>query len=379
MLDQESFFNKLTENGIFFFTGVPDSLLNDFCKYLIKNIDKENHVLAANEGNAVGIAAGYYLSTKKVPLVYMQNSGLGNTLNPLLSLADKCVYSIPMVLLIGWRGDPDIVDHPQHELQGIVTPKLLDISNIPYKTLDDDKCDYNSVIKWAYETAVSNSMPAAILVKKNVLSKNKGVEVYEGNETYSLSRSEAIEIVLNSFPKDTIFVASTGRITRELYWLRESRKETHKNDFLNVGAMGHTSSIALGLAIKNPNRKVVCLDGDAATLMHMGCLPINGCQDLNNFVHIVLNNGSHESVGGQDSVGFDISINNIAKESGYNISPKYVTTKEEIEDAIVKNRDRYPLFMEVRVKKGISGSLPPLDFDLKVAVSEFLENNLMRK
>jgi len=375
MIEQKKIFNELHKNEIKFYTGVPDSLLNEFCKYLDTEIDKNNHIIAANEGNAIAIASGYHLATDKIPLVYMQNSGMGNALNPLASLVDKDVYSIPMILLIGWRGDPNITDHCQHNMQGQITPKILDNLDIPYQVMENDYCDYAEIIKWASTRAKESSLPTAIIVKKGVLEQGKSQEVYPENDKYELTRNEAIEIILDNLPKDTIYVASTGRITRELYWLREKKGQSHKNDILNVGAMGHTSSIALGLAIANPKNKIVCLDGDAAAIMHLGAMAIIGDRKPKNLIHVVLNNGSHESVGGQNSVAFNIDLTAIAKNCGYEIIDDKCDTKEKIVNAINRIKNSNELgFLEIFVKKGMLGKLPSLEIDTLLDKEDFMKS-----
>ncbi len=365
MINQVEFFNSLNKNGIDFFTGVPDSLLNDFCKHLGENVTANKHIIAANEGNAIGIASGYYLKSNEIPLVYMQNSGMGNAFNPLASLVDKKVYSIPMVLLIGWRGDPDISDHVQHERQGSITLPLLDMLDIPYQILSEE-CDYEEIVTSLVKQAKSSNLPVALVVKKNILAQPKGIETYENNDKFELTRNEAIESILDNLPKDTIYVASTGRITRELYWLREKRNESHNNDILNVGAMGHASSIALGVALADSTKSVVCLDGDASAIMHMGALAINGSTKCKNFIHIVLNNGAHESVGGQDSVGLQIDLTEISRNCGYQEAVKIVD-KKELTRIDFKTNNK-PLFLEICVKKGMKESLPPLKFNPKARI-----------
>ncbi len=359
MITPEIFLKTLQSEGIEFFTGVPDSYLNGICNCILEQIPKDKHIIAANEGNAVGIACGYYFSTKTVPLVYMQNSGLGNTLNPIISLADKYVYKVPMVLLIGWRGEPGTGDHPQHQTQGEVTTKILEMLNIPYVIAEDNDKKLEEQTKWAVKTAKEGKKPVAIIGKKGVFAGNKKANIVD-NE-YPMSREEAIEVILNTLDKDTIYVATTGRATRELYFLRERRKEDHGHDFLNVGSMGHASSVALGIAIANKKRKVVCLDGDAAALMHMGAFTMVSKTDVPNLLHVVLNNGAHESVGGQPSAGQLIDFTEIAKGSGYQTVNCAVTNEEELKMALNQlSNEKKSSFIDVRVHKGLKGALPPL-------------------
>lgn len=362
MIDQIKFQQQLKQSGVEFITGVPDTLLNEFCLSIEENWSKEKHIIAANEGNAIALASGYHLSTGTVPLIYMQNSGMGNTLNPLLSLSNKEVYSIPMILLIGWRGDPSVKDHAQHKKQGELTPVLLDDLDIPYKILMDDEEAVLEASQWAVDTAKEINTPVALIAKKNVLEKGSKLDLSQLPSEYEMFREDVIENLLNHLPKDTIYVAATGRATRELYYLRKHRNESNENDFLNIGAMGHTSSIALGIAIAQKDRYVVCLDGDASAIMHLGALAIQGNQDVSNLLHVVMNNGVHESVGGQASVGFNIDLTSIAKHSGYNTVEQAAANSSEFLNAVDQlSQANKPAFVEVKIRKGMRSKLPPLN------------------
>lgn len=371
MIDQYKFLEILNDCGIDFFTGVPDSYLNGFCNCILEKIDNKNNIIAANEGNAVGIASGYYLSTKKIPLVYMQNSGVGNAVNPLVSLADKDVYNIPMVLLIGWRGEPNTGDHDQHKKQGEITVELLQLMGIPFIIAEDNDELLESQTREIINLAYSERKTVAIIARNGIFTAEKKLQVKENG--YSLFREEAIEIVMDTLPKDTIYVATTGRATRELYFIRERRGENHDMDFLNVGSMGHASSVALSIALQNPNRKVVCLDGDAAAIMHMGAFSMVSKLQSPNFIHIILNNGAHESVGNQPSVGTLIDFTTIACGCGYSTTERAVSNKEDIILAVnqLKNTDKASL-IDIRIKEGMKGKLPSLNIDSH----EDLGNNL---
>lgn len=379
MIDQQRFLDILDEVGVNFFTGVPDSYLNGFCNCLLKNIPVERNIIAANEGNAIAIASGYYFSTGRVPLVYMQNSGIGNTINPLLSLADKAVYSVPMVLLIGWRGEPGTDDHAQHTMQGKITTKLLDLMDIPFIIAGDNDDLLEKQVKQLIELAKRERKVVALIARKGVFADEKKSTAPIENG-YPLFREEAIEVVLDAMPKNTIYVATTGRATRELYFLREKRSEAHNCDFLNVGSMGHASSVAFSLALENKNRKVVCFDGDSAALMHMGALSMVSNINVPNLLHVVLNNGAHESVGGQPSVGMNIDFTTIAQGAGYQTIGHSVATKEEIINA-VKNLSESgkASFLDVRIKKGLSGNLPPLNISSYLELINGFMNELKRK
>lgn len=370
MLNQKSVIDALNKQEISFFTGVPDSYLNGFCNYILGNVPKNRNVIVANEGNAIGIASGYYFATRKIALVYMQNSGMGNAINPLVSLADENVYSVPMLLLIGWRGENGTGDWPQHKLQGEITPKLLDIMGIPYRIVENDDSKIEETIAWAADTARMNRKPVALIARKGVFA---GEKIPNVDNKYVMSREEAINVILDCMPADTIYSATTGRTTRELYFLRDRRRESHKNDFLNVGAMGHTSSVALGIAMEKPDRQVVCLDGDAAAIMHMGCFTMASCVKAPNMIHIVLNNGAHESVGGQPTVGHIISFTGIAENAGYHTVGKAVTTREELANALVTlQKVDKASFLEVRIHKGLSGKLPPLNISHHELIDELI-------
>lgn len=374
MINQKRFLNTLQESGVRFFTGVPDSFLNGFCNYLLEIIPEDRHVIAANEGNAIAIASGYYFSTGIIPLVYMQNSGMGNTLNPLVSLADRHVYSVPMILLIGWRGEPGTeLKHPQHRTQGEITLKTLEMLDIPYVIAEDNDDKLEEQIRWAVKTAKEERKQVAVIGRKGVFAGGKKANIVD--DRYPLSREEAIEIILDTMPEDTVYTATTGRATREIYFLRERRGEGHQHDFLNLGSMGHASSVALGIALAKRNRNVVCLDGDSAALMHMGCFTMVSKLNVPNFLHIVLNNGAHESVGGQPSAGQLVDFTKIAEGSGYRTIGKSVETKEELERAIRElTAQEKAAFIDVRIHKGLKGELPPLDISSKELIHEMMED-----
>ncbi|MBE5941127.1 MAG: phosphonopyruvate decarboxylase [Lachnospiraceae bacterium] len=367
MLEQEKVFKTLANYGIRFFTGVPDSYLNGFCNYALEHCGKEN-IIAANEGNAIGIAAGHYFATKDIPLVYMQNSGMGNSINPLASLVDKDVYAVPMLLLIGWRGQGNTEpNHPQHKLQGEITPHLLDVMHIPYSVLTDDHQEFDDVIEKAVKYCKETRQPYALIAPKGVMAAMD--KPNNKDDFYPLSREEAIEIILDHMPADTVYSATTGRATRELFFLRETRNETKNHDFLNVGSMGHGSSVALGMALEMPKRKVVALDGDSAAIMHMGAMTMVSKMDVPNFMHVILNNGAHESVGGQPSAGHCVDFTSIAEACSYATVHQPVTTKAELVDAINALKDcGRASFIDCRIHKGLNRKLPPIIFDHKKAI-----------
>ena len=372
----KNLFEAFEEMGVDFFTGVPDSLLNDFCLYLPNNMTDRQHVMAANEGNAIALAAGHYMATGKLPLVYMQNSGIGNAMNPLLSLTHNCVYGIPMILVIGWRGDPSapsIHDHAQHRKQGEVTPVLMRDMDIPYEILDDE----HSVIekfRWAADKAREISAPVALIVKKAILSQKEKKQQYPESEL--MNREEAISAVIDIYGSDAIYLATTGRTTRELHEQLRRHGIGKGHEWLNVGAMGHVSSVALGIALAHPDKKMVVFDGDAAAIMHMGAMATICRYKASNMVHIVLNNGVNESVGGQPSAGQVIHLTGVAEACGYRTPGHAIETKEELQSIIREYQNsEMPLFVDVHVRQGIRPDMPKLNIDhkaQKVALMETL-------
>lgn len=370
MLNQSLFYKTLIDNQVKFFTGVPDSYLNGFCNYLLNHVSKENNIIAANEGNAVGIASGHYFATRDIPLVYMQNSGIGNAINPLVSLADESVYAVPMILLIGWRGQPETGDWPQHELQGETTLGQLDLLKIPYLILEDNDEKIVETISVAVTEARKNRRAFALVAPKGTMS---GEKINNRDQDCPMSREKVIEVVLDLMPAETIYSATTGRATRELFYLRKRRYESIKNDFLNVGSMGHASSVALGIAISKPDRPVVCFDGDSAAIMHLGALTMISKYYVPNFIHIILNNGAHESVGGQPSAGHLIDFTKIADACGYKTVGHTVATEVELRNAInFLIKENKAGFIDVRICKGLSSKLPPLDFSHRNAIDALI-------
>ena len=357
MINTKFFFKKLLEENIEFFAGVPDSLLKNICSYITDNTSQKNHIIAANEGNALALGIGYHLASGKLPLIYMQNSGIGNIVNPLLSLADPDVYSVPMLLMIGWRGEPGVKDEPQHKKQGRVTLELLEAMEVPYKVISIDTSDEEAkeIIEKASKEALRKNAPYAIVVKKDSFSEYK----LKKNETANLPlfREDVIKIIVDNLDDKDIIVSTTGVASRELFEYREELKQGHEKDFLTVGGMGHANQIALGVALQKPNRRVFCLDGDGAALMHMGSLAINGNVECNNFKHIIFNNGAHDSVGGQPTVGYTTDFQSIAKASGYDLVLQAETNKEVVK--CIENLKAFEgkVFLELKVKKGFRKDL----------------------
>jgi phosphonopyruvate decarboxylase len=303
----------LKEKGINFYTGVPDSLLKDFCKTVETTIEKDCHLITPNEGTAVAIAIGKHLATGELPLVYMQNSGLGNAFNPLASLAHKDVYRVPILLMVGWRGEPGTSDEPQHMVQGNVTRELFELLAIPYLTVNANT-ELSEIETFINQIELSKSGPHALLVTAGTFEKH--VEETDAESDGSLTRLSAIKILAANLPSESIVVATTGKLSRELNEIRNENDQEAK-DFLVVGGMGHASGIALGVAIARPERLVVCLDGDGALQMHLGALALIGEKQPSNFLHFIFNNGTHESVGGQAVAAPNLNYKNLAETVGY--------------------------------------------------------------
>lgn len=374
MIRPSYFYDLLIKNGTDFFAGVPDSLLKNLCAYITDNAPDSNHIISANEGSATGLATGYHLATGKIPMIYMQNSGEGNIVNPLMSIADPDVYSIPMLIVIGWRGEPGVHDEPQHVKQGKVTCDLLDAMKVPYEILSDNEADLPAQFEKAYKYIKENNAQYAFVIRKGTFDEYKLVNniPVEGK----MSREEAIEKIMLSADDTTAFVSTTGMISRELYEQRDKHNMGHDRDFLTVGGMGHASQIALSIAMQKKDRQVYCLDGDGASIMQMGGMATIGSRKPSNYVHFVLNNGAHDSVGGQPTVGRQIDFCEIAEGCGYENVVK-VTTPEELDAVLGDAETKEKLtFVEVLVTKGARKDLgrpKSTPVENKIALMKFLE------
>lgn len=374
MIRPEYFYNTLKGMGIDFYTGVPDSLLKDICAYITDHVDRKNNVIAANEGGAVGLAAGYHLATGNIPVVYMQNSGLGNTVNPLMSLTDSDVYRIPVLLVIGWRGEPGVHDEPQHVKQGKTTLPLLDAMEIRHEIMSGDEAELERQLDGGVRYMKETGRAFALVVRKGTFAKYK---LQNGTHNpYDMEREEAIKAVAGAMGGKDIVVSTTGKISRELFEHRTATGEGHSRDFLTVGSMGHASQIALGIALNRPERNVYCFDGDGAAIMHMGGMGIVASMLPGNFYHIVFNNGAHDSVGGQPTIGFGIDLPKIAEGCGYK-TVMSVDTRSEL-DAILPSLTTRPapLLLEIKVKKGSRDDLgrpTTTPVENKEALMSFLE------
>ena len=350
MIRPQFFYNILASYGIDFYAGVPDSLLKNLCAYITDHADVAHNIIAANEGGAMGLAAGHYLATSQIPVVYMQNSGEGNIINPLASLTDPDVYNIPVLLVIGWRGKPGVHDEPQHVKQGKVTTGLLNVMGIDYTVLSKDEEKAEGQIKKAVAFMQTTKQCYALVIEKDTFDTYTLQNVEKNDLT--MGREEAIQAVATALGDKDVIVSTTGMISRELFEYRTTMNQGHERDFLTVGSMGHASQIALGIALAQEGRKVWCFDGDGASIMHMGSMAIVAQKAPKNYVHVVFNNGAHDSVGGQPTVGLNINLPAVATAVGY----KYVysiESKDRLKELLEKLKEiEGPVFLEVKVKKG---------------------------
>ncbi len=302
--------------GSDFYTGVPDSQLRALCDYLMQRygIDSEHHIIAANEGNCTAIAAGYHLATGKVPVVYMQNSGEGNIINPVASLLNDRVYAIPCVFIVGWRGEPGLHDEPQHIYQGEVTVRLLEDMDIRSFVIGKETTDEEATdVMDSFRDTLAAGRSVAFVIRKGALTCDEKAVYHNGNQ---MSREDIIRHIVKVSENDPV-ISTTGKASRELYEIREADGQGHQYDFLTVGSMGHSSSIALSVAVNKPAAKVWCIDGDGAALMHMGAMAVIGVNSPDNMVHVVINNGAHETVGGMPTVAGGIDLTGVATACGY--------------------------------------------------------------
>ena len=342
--------------GSDFYTGVPDSQLKALCNYLMATygIDPKHHVIAANEGNCTALAAGYHLATGKVPVVYMQNSGEGNIINPVASLLNDKVYAIPVVFIVGWRGEPGIHDEPQHIYQGEVTVKLLEDMDIATFIIGTDTTEEELKAKMdEFKKILSTGKDVAFVIRKGALTDAPKVKYKNDN---SMVREDIIKHIVAVSGEDPI-VSTTGKASRELFEIREANGQSHKYDFLTVGSMGHSSSIALGVAINKPDTRVWCVDGDGAVLMHMGSMAVLGANKPKNMIHVVINNGAHETVGGMPTVAGNINLVKVALACGYPNAvcvDSFEDLDRELENA--KNRNELSL-IEVKCSIGARDNL----------------------
>jgi phosphonopyruvate decarboxylase len=341
--------NLFKEYNIDFFTGVPDSQLKEICGYLLDEYGiNDRHIIAPNEGNAVALAAGHYLATNKIGMVYMQNSGLGNAVNPITSLADERVYAIPILYMIGWRGMPGVHDEPQHIKQGAITLQLLELLGIDYFIIDK-----TCTVERLKELFIKQILPAFSNGRSFALVTEKDVFEQEGQYKFGshnvLTRERATEVITESASETDVFISTTGKLSRELYEQRDQKGQGHERDFLTVGSMGHASMLALKIALDRPERRVYCLDGDGAMLMHMGTMALIGANKPRNLVHVVINNNVHESVGGFPTVISKVDIGKVGLACGYDKVIKVDNEEDLLEILKDINSEQKTILLEVYV------------------------------
>ena len=356
ILKEKSLLDNFIKNKIDFFTGVPDSLLSDFSKELEYKNNKIKHVITPNEGNALALASGAFIANKKINVVYLQNSGLGNIINPFLSLVHKNIWNIPLFLVIGWRGNPHNKDEPQHIPQGKITIKLLKSLKVKYEIVSENENQFKT-IKNLKDYALKNNTPVALIFTKKYTSPHKNLSIKSKSNNNAMKRIEAIEEILKHTKKNDIIIATTGKTARELYLLRQ-RKSLISNDLYVVGGMGHASSIGLGIMENIVNRRIFLLDGDGAMLMHMGILSLLGAQKNNTFFHLLLNNSCHDSVGGQPTSIINIDMKYLSKAFKYK-SYAELKTKRSINSYFLKFKNKkVSHLLNIKISKGSEINLP---------------------
>lgn len=346
----ENFAEEIKSIGIQTIVGVPDSALQPFCNYLNAGAHEFHHFVPANEGAAVGIAIGDYLSTGKPACVYMQNSGIGNIVNPVTSLANEAVYDIPMLFVVGWRGEPGKQDEPQHCFMGKITRDILNVLQIPNAVLSADtpEEEIKKIFKEAEQMLLKHKQ-YAIIVQRDALEADMG-NSYQN--TFTLCREQAIAEIIKSVSAEDIIVSTTGKISREVYEQCDKIVGHHRQAFLTVGGMGHAGMIAFGIAGQRKDRRVYCIEGDGAALMHMGELAFLGKQQPENLVHICLNNDAHESVGGMPTGAAGQDFFEIAGACGYSYVA-CVDNLKKLEMELKKIKEiKKTTFLEVKVKLG---------------------------
>ena len=349
-INPREFHDYLVKENLDLFCGVPDSLLKDLCACFSDIAPAERNIITANEGNAIGIACGYHIATGKAAVVYMQNSGEGNAINPLLSIADPDVYSIPMLLIIGWRGEPGVHDEPQHIKQGKVTCSLLDAMGIPYEVLE--ATNWGMQLDSLIATMQEKSRPVAAIIRKGLFESYPFTSEESDAE---LSREEALEVILGCLGEDDLTVSTTGKTSREVFEIRERHSQGHANDFLTVGGMGHTSSIAYGMAL-GTDADVWCIDGDGSFLMHMGAFPVMAQKMPSNFKYVLNINGAHESVGGQPNVAGAIDVPSILRASGF-VNVYEASTAKEISAGVAALREESRCALVITTHQGSRADL----------------------
>jgi phosphonopyruvate decarboxylase len=352
MLSPEKLVRWLAENGVTFATGIPDSVLGGLCWELMKETSGINHVIACNEAAAVATAIGWHIGTNSIPLVYLQNSGLGSAVNPLASLAAGEVFHVPVLLLIGWRGKPGRLDEPQHRLMGSATVPILNCLGIPVDELPpDEEIAHDAITKIFGEIRVTGES-RALVVEMGTIGPSESIP-WSRYHAGLWTGAEALRHLCRRMPKDDLCVSTVGLVSRLLAAYRSGHRQEPANDLLAVGGLGLVSQLALGLALATPTRRIWCFDGDGSLLMHLGALTSVGASKPKNFVHVLFNNGIHESVGGLPSANQDTAFLQISRACGYKWDASAANAADlDILDHWLQDRDG-PYFLELRVSRNV--------------------------
>ncbi len=373
MITCEKLFDIFNKNNLLFFTGIPDSTFKEWMKFLADEHSKRlTNIIACNECEATAIASGYHLATGNIGVVYMQNSGEGKTINPLTSLCDPEVYSIPVLLMIGWRGEPGKKDEPQHKKMGKVMIPLLEVLGIPYKILPDNIEEAEKVISEMKKTAEEKNAPAAIIIKKGIFEDYK--EKKKTRTNYEMNREDAIKVVIDNIKGSEVIVSTTGKTSRELFEYRRAKGENPR-DFYTVGSMGCSASIALGIALQKPNKKILIFDGDGSVLMQMGALSTIGHYKPKNIYHILFDNSSHDSTGGQPTNSSTVNFEKVALGCGYKTAKTAETKEDLIKKLDTTKKSEGPLMLIIKVNQGARKDLgrpTTTPIENKKAFMEFL-------
>jgi phosphonopyruvate decarboxylase len=368
-LKPESLLRAFVDNGVYFYSGVPDSVLGPFC-HCIQDTPSTDNIVAANEGNAIGHGVGYYAATSNVPLVYMQNSGLGNAIDPLVSLVDKSVFGVPMILLIGWRGQPRTKDEPQHIKQGEITTEQLEILDIPYEVISSNAENMRHQVSAAIDGARENTRPYALLVENGIFEDYRSTNKHKNKRIKVFTREMAINVVAETINESDVLVAGIGKSSRELFEYRTVKEQSHNKDLLVVGGMGHASSVALGIA-RQTKKRVYCLDGDGAMSMHLGAVATIAADSPSNFYHILLDNSAHDSVGGHSTTNVKVNFSDIAKASQY-ATIVSVNSEAMLKKAILgTRRQAAPVFIHVTISPGARIELTRPDHTPRENINSF--------
>jgi phosphonopyruvate decarboxylase len=343
----------LVSCGVRFATGVPDSLLAPLCDQ-VDDRRSIQHIIAASEGSALALGGGHYLATGQRPLIYMQNSGLPNAINPYLSMCHPSAYAIPSIWVIGWRGEPGVPDEPQHRAIGAATEGLLALLNVPVFMLrSGDADELDRLEAWMQDREQGT---VAVLVSARAVDADRRAP--RRLEARPLKRREVLEHLVTGLDEEDTIFAGIGHVGRELLAVRGGAPTEFAGDLLCVGGMGHASQFALGFALARPERRVWCLDGDGAFTMHMGACSWLTRHPEQRFIHVLFDNGVHASVGGQPVCGQAVDFGRIAGALGYQHIER-VSTLPAAQAALDQARARRaPTFLWCMVDERSASGLP---------------------